>query len=74
MKEFAKKHLFTIIGVVGGAAAGYFYWQQIGCVTGTCAITSKPFNSAVYGAVIGGLLFSMIKKNKKESNEISGNN
>jgi len=62
MKKFAKKHLLTIIGVVVGAIAGYFYWRQVGCSSGSCAITSKPFNSTIYGAIMGGLLFSMFKK------------
>jgi hypothetical protein len=52
-----------------GAACGYAYYHFIGCASGTCAITSKPLNSTLYGAVLGGLLFNsisdyFIKKNK----------
>ncbi|WP_212896069.1 DUF6132 family protein [Capnocytophaga canis] len=65
MKKFVKKHLLTLIGVAVGALAGYFYWQQIGCNSGTCAITSNPVNSTLYGSVMGGLLFSMFKREKK---------
>jgi hypothetical protein len=36
--------------------AGYLYWQQIGCSSGTCMITSKWHNSTAYGALMGGLL------------------
>lgn len=74
MKKFVKKYLIALIGVVVGALAGYFYWQQIGCSSGACAITSSPINSTLYGAVMGGLLFSMFKKEKKQKDDLSGNN
>lgn len=67
MQKFLKDNLITIIGIVVGMVAGYFYWQQIGCASGTCAITSKPINSTLYGAMMGGLLFSMFKKEKLDS-------
>lgn len=67
MKKFAKKHLLTIIGVLVGAIAGYFYWQQVGCSSGSCAITSNPTNSTIYGAVMGGLLFSIFQNNKNKT-------
>ncbi|MCF3107630.1 DUF6132 family protein [Niabella sp. CC-SYL272] len=71
MKKFVRKQLPALIGVMVGAAAGYFYWKYIGCRSGTCAITSKPLNSAIYGAILGGLLFSTFKRNK--GHDISGN-
>ncbi|MFJ1323192.1 DUF6132 family protein [Capnocytophaga canis] len=74
MKKFVKKHLLTLIGIAVGALAGYFYWQQIGCNSGTCAITSSPVNSTLYGSVMGGLLFSMFKREKNRTDDISGNN
>ncbi len=67
MKKFVKKHLLTIAGVVAGAAAGYFYWKFIGCNSGSCAITSKPFNSTAYGALMGGLIFSIFKPSQQTS-------
>lgn len=67
MKKFAKKHLLTIIGVLVGAIAGYFYWQQVGCSSGSCAITSNPTNSTIYGAMMGGLLFSIFQNNKDKT-------
>ena len=51
-----------ILPVVIGAAAGYLYYNFIGCVTGTCAITSNPWPSTIVGAVIGLML---MPKNKK---------
>ncbi len=62
MKTFFKNNILLIAGIAIGAAAGFFYWQQIGCNTGTCMITSKWHNSTAYGAMMGGLLFSMFKK------------
>jgi len=58
-------------GAVVGAIGGFLYWQNVGCVSGTCLITSKPVNSTVYGALLGSLLFGIFKKeNKKQiSNE-----
>ncbi len=64
-----KTYIITGIGLVVGLIAGYLYYQQIGCASGTCAITSKPLNSTLYGGLMGGLLFSMIgdffKKKKR---------
>ncbi len=39
-----------------GAAAGYAYYYYIGCVSGTCPITSNPYISTIYGGVMGFLL------------------
>lgn len=65
MKKWFNNNLLVIIGVVAGAVAGFLYWKFVGCVSGTCAITSKPVNSSLYGALMGGLLFSIFKSNKK---------
>lgn len=51
-----------MIGIVLGAAAGFAYYYFIGCSSGSCPITSRPVNSTLYGALIGGLLFNMFKK------------
>ena len=63
-----KRLLFiNAIGVVIGAIAGYLYYFYVGCASGTCAITSKPLNSTLYGALMGGLLFNMIITYPKKS-------
>jgi len=56
---------FYIIGAVAGGIAGFLYWKYVGCVTGTCAITSKPLNSVLYFALFGALLLSFFKKEKQ---------
>jgi hypothetical protein len=61
-----KKHLLTLVGVGLGIVGGFLYWKNVGCISGTCPITSNPINSSVYGAVMGGLLFSMFKKEKNK--------
>ena len=57
--------LITGIGIVIGAISGYLYYRFVGCSSGTCRITSKPINSTLYFALIGGLLFKMFVKDKK---------
>lgn len=64
MKNWFLNNKWIIAGVVVGAVGGYLYWQQIGCNSGTCMITSKWTNSTAYGALMGGLLFSVFKKEK----------
>jgi hypothetical protein len=61
-----KAMIFTGTGILIGAIAGYAYYHYVGCTSGTCAITSKPLNSTLYGSLMGGLLFNMfVKKEKK---------
>jgi len=67
MKKYISTHILSIAGVIVGAVAGYLYYHHVGCASGTCAITSKPLNSTLYGAMMGGLLFSMFKKEEKET-------
>jgi C4-dicarboxylate transporter len=54
--------IITGIGIAIGALAGYAYYFYVGCASGTCAITSKPLNSTLYGALMGGLVFNMFVK------------
>lgn len=65
MENFIKKYKLGLIGIVLGGILGYAYYHFIGCNTGTCAITSKPINSSVYGMVMGYLIFQLSKKQKK---------
>jgi hypothetical protein len=38
-----------------GAASGFGYYKFVGCRTGTCPITSNPWISTLYGAMMGSL-------------------
>ena len=69
MKSWAISNKLLIAGVILGAIAGYVYWHQIGCSSGTCTITSKWHNSTAYGALMGGLVFSMFKREKNADNK-----
>ena len=70
MKKWFNNNKLYLAGAVIGAIAGFFYWQQIGCASCTCIITSKPINSTLYGATMGALLLGILKKeNKKQSVE-----
>ena len=69
MKKWLNKNKLYLIGSLIGAIAGYIYWQQIGCDSGTCAITSKPLNSTLYGAMMGALLLGMFQKEDKTVNQ-----
>lgn len=55
------RYRFVIVGAILGAVAGYLYYFFIGCNTGSCAITSHPVNSTLYGAVIGALFVNMFR-------------
>ncbi len=49
-----------LIGVLLGGTLGFAYYKIVGCPSGTCPITSNPFVSTIWGAVIG-LLISLDK-------------
>lgn len=69
LKKFVKENALVIIGVIVGATGGYLYYHYVGCASGSCAITSKPINSTVYGAIMGGLLLSMLIKEPVKTNQ-----
>jgi hypothetical protein len=64
-----KQYILTGIGVVVGLIAGYAYYHYVGCASGTCAITSKPLNSTLYGGLMGGLLFNMFVTSPKKKDK-----
>ncbi|GAB1475882.1 hypothetical protein MASR2M70_07140 [Bacillota bacterium] len=57
----------VLVSTLAGALIGYLYYRFIGCYSGTCGITSDPFNSTAYFAVMGLLLGLIIKKEKREA-------
>lgn len=65
IKQLITRYRFAIIGITLGAIGGYAYYHFIGCNSGTCAITSNPINSTLYGALMGGLFFNIFKKENK---------
>jgi hypothetical protein len=69
MKNWLMNNKLAGVGILIGAVGGFMYWQQIGCNSGTCMITSTWHNSTAYGAVMGGLFFSLFQTEKKKENE-----
>lgn len=69
MKKWFSNNWLYVTGAVAGALGGYLYWNYVGCASGTCMITSKPVNSTLYGALMGGLLFGIFKKENKSVNK-----
>jgi hypothetical protein len=51
--------LRLILGIVLGAAAGFAYFKFVGCASGTCPITSNPYISTAYGAIMGAVASGM---------------
>jgi ABC-type uncharacterized transport system permease subunit len=64
MKKFLRQHVLTISGVILGGTGGFLYYYFIGCRTGSCAITSSPWLSILWGAAFGYLLSGLFKKKK----------
>jgi hypothetical protein len=60
--EYKMILIFALIGAVGGFA----YYFFVGCESGTCAITSNPVNSTLYGSFMGGLLGDSFRKKSAE--------
>jgi hypothetical protein len=54
-----------ILGVTLGAVAGFAYYYFIGCNSGSCPISSNPYITVGYGALVG-LILSIPSKKKNE--------
>jgi len=69
MRQFILKYKSYIIGIVLGAVAGFLYWRFVGCSSGSCPITSKWYNTMLYGMIMGALLGSPGRKKEKINQE-----
>ena len=49
-------------GVIVGGIVGFMYYYFVGCASGTCAITSNPISSVLFGATL--VLFLTNKPSK----------
>ncbi|MBM4161678.1 MAG: hypothetical protein FJ217_11355 [Ignavibacteria bacterium] len=47
--------MLRLLPVVIGGLGGYAYFYFVGCANGSCPITSNPWSSVAYGALIGAL-------------------
>lgn len=71
LKQLFTKYLYTrtFLGVILGMAGGFAYYFFIGCRSGSCPITSNPFSTILYGALLGGILFYKPKKKSNPNSE-----
>lgn len=53
MKQFFRLHKRQILASLLGASAGYLYYALVGCSSGGCIISSSPYISSAYGAIMG---------------------
>jgi hypothetical protein len=60
-----KFNILPVIGAVVGAIGGYIYYLQVGCSSGSCAITSNPYMSMLWGAAMGYLIFDLFSRKKR---------
>lgn len=67
--KFIKKQARNLIGALLGGGAGFAYYWYVGCATGTCPITSNPYISIIYGAVLGVLLIGLFRKKEQPADE-----
>jgi len=58
LKDFFKSKNFwrPFLGITLGGIAGFSYYYYVGCSTGSCAITSSPYISTIYGGLFGYLI------------------
>ncbi|HRX58081.1 MAG TPA: DUF6132 family protein [Eubacteriales bacterium] len=68
-KSNLKRYLPMLILAIIGAVGGYLYYRFVGCASGTCAITSNPVISTIYGGVIGLLIGYIITPGKKKKED-----
>jgi phage shock protein E len=52
---------WNIVGIILGAILGYLNYYYLSCESG-CMISSKPWNSTLYGSLMGFLAFNLLKK------------
>jgi len=64
LKYFKKAGIIAI-----GAILGFAYYKFIGCRSGVCPLTSNPWISTGYGALIGMVISMNGGKNKSEETQ-----
>lgn len=72
--DYIKNKWISLALAVVGAIAGYIYWQQIGCASGTCVIQSHWYTSAGYGLFLGYILGDSIESSLKRKRQTDNKN
>jgi hypothetical protein len=60
IKLFFKSWKFwrPFLAIVVGGLLGFLYYYYVGCKSGTCAITSNPYMSMLWGGLMGFFLIN----------------
>jgi len=66
MKKWVLLNKLYFFGVLFGAIAGFLYFKYVGCINGTCLITSTPYRSTLYGAFVAAILFGVFAREEKK--------
>ena len=66
LKIRSKNFVKSGLGILLGGMAGYLYFHFYGC-EGSCAITSSPVNSSLYGSMMGAFLLNSFSKEKSKN-------
>lgn len=64
--KLSMRVVLLTVSILIGSVAGLLYWKFVGCESGSCPISSSPYISTLYGAILGGLLFSIFRIEKKD--------
>lgn len=65
MVSKAKGSIPEIFGTIIGGIVGFIYYYKVGCTSGTCPITSNPWLSVLWGAVMGYLVAGIFSSKQK---------
>ena len=59
------KKIWILLLVGLGAAGGWYYYNTVGCISGSCPITANPYSSTLYGAFLGFAVGNLVTTHKK---------
>jgi hypothetical protein len=62
MQGFLIKYKAEVIGAGLGAVGGFLYYYFVGCANGSCMISSSPYVSVPYGALLGYFVSGIVKR------------
>ncbi len=54
-------YIWPLTGILVGGLGGFIYWNEVGCLTGTCPLKSQWQTMVPYGMMLGYLITSFIK-------------
>jgi hypothetical protein len=55
------RYKWPVMGTLLGGIGGFVYWNEVGCLTGTCPLKSQWQTMVPYGMLLGYLVTNFIK-------------